>query len=134
MALTLRLVLIFACVISSIYNLRKIRKSKLSVDDAFYWIFFSFILLIIGIFPEIAEFFAHLLGIQSPSNFVFLVMIFLVLFKLFSVAIDISVQKHRLNNLIQRLAIMNYEKKQEDVNLIISEIQHFNEKEKKHQN
>ena len=134
MALTLRLVLIFACVISSIYTLRKIRKSKLSVDDAFYWIFFSFILLIIGIFPEIAEFFAHLLGIQSPSNFVFLVMIFLVLFKLFSVAIDISVQKHRLNNLIQRLAIMNYEKKQEDVNLIISEIQHFNEKEKKHQN
>ena len=134
MALTLRLVLIFACVISSIYTLRKIRKSKLSVDDAFYWIFFSFILLIIGIFPEIAEFFAHLLGIQSPSNFVFLVMIFLVLFKLFSVAIDISVQKHRLNNLIQRLAIMNYEKKQEDVNLIISEIQHFNEKEKNDQN
>ena len=134
MALTLRLVLIFACVISSIYTLRKIRKSKLSVDDAFYWIFFSFILLIIGIFPEIAEFFAHLLGIQSPSNFVFLVMIFLVLFKLFSVAIDISVQKHRLNNLIQRLAIMNYEKKQEDIDLIISEIQHFNEKEKNDQN
>ena len=134
MALTLRLVLIFACVISSIYTLRKIRKSKLSVDDAFYWIFFSFILLIIGIFPEIAEFLAHLLGIQSPSNFVFLVMIFLVLFKLFSVAIDISVQKHRLNNLIQRLAIMNYEKKQEDIDLIISEIQHFNEKEKNDQN
>ncbi len=129
MTLTLRIILIVACVIASVYTLRKIRKSQLNVDDAFYWIFFSLILLVLGIFPGIAEFFSHLLGIQSPSNFVFMVMIFLVLFKLFSVAIDISVQKHRLNNLIQRLAIMNYEKKQEDIDLIKAEIQDYNEKE-----
>ncbi len=129
MSLTLRIVLVIACVIASAYTLRKIRKSQLNVDDAFFWIFFSLILLLIGIFPGIAEFFSQLLGIESPSNFVFMVMIFLVLFKLFSVAIDISVQKHRLNNLIQRLAIMNYEKKQEDIDLIKAEILDFNEKE-----
>ena len=129
MTLTLRIVLIVACVIASAYTLRKIRKSQLNVDDAFFWIFFSLILLVLGIFPDIAVLCANLLGIEAPSNFVFMVMIFLVLFKLFSVAIDISVQKHRLNNLIQRLAIMNYEKKQEDIDLIKAEIIDFNEKE-----
>lgn len=129
MTLTLRIVLIVACVIASAYTLRKIRKSQLNVDDAFFWIFFSLILLLLGIFPDIAAFCAKLLGIESPSNFVFMVMIFLVLFKLFSLAIEISVQKHRLNNLIQRLAIMNYEKKQEDIDLIKAEIIDFNEKE-----
>ena len=129
MTLTLRIVLIVACVIASAYTLRKIRKSQLNVDDAFFWIFFSLILLVLGIFPDIAVFCANLLGIEAPSNFVFLVMIFLVLFKLFSIAIDISVQKHRLNNLIQRLSIMKYEKKQEDIDLIKAEIMDFNEKE-----
>lgn len=129
MTLTLRIVLIVACVIASAYTLRKIRKSQLNVDDAFYWIFFSLTLLLIAIFPDIAIFFSNLLEIESPSNFVFMVMIFLVLFKLFSVSIDISIQKHRLNNLIQRLAIMNYEKKQEDIDLIKAEIQDFNDKE-----
>ena len=129
MTLTLRIVLIVACVIASAYTLRKIRKSQLNVDDAFFWIFFSLILLLLGIFPDIAVFCARLLGIEAPSNFVFMVMIFLVLFKLFSLAIEISVQKHRLNNLIQRLAIMNYEKKQEDIDLIKAEIIDFNERE-----
>ena len=85
--------------------------------------------VVLGIFPDIAVFFSELLGIEAPSNFVFLVTIFIVLFKLFSVAIDLSVQKRRLNALIQRLAIMNYEKKREDIDLIKSEIIDFNEKE-----
>ena len=129
MSLTLRIVLITACVIACVYTLRKIRKSQINVDDAFFWILFSIVLLVLGIFPDIAVFFSELLGIEAPSNFVFLVTIFIVLFKLFSVAIDLSVQKRRLNALIQRLAIMNYEKKREDIDLIKSEIIDFNEKE-----
>jgi len=48
---------------------------------------------------------SELLGIQSAANFVFLFMIFVVLVKLFNMAIEVSIQKQRLNRLIQKLAL-----------------------------
>jgi hypothetical protein len=62
-----------------------------------------------SIFPQIVTFFTHLLGIASPVNFVFLFVIFLILIKLFKLAIDLSITKHRLNHLIQRIAIINHD-------------------------
>ncbi len=129
MSITFRVVLIVASIIVCFYILRKIRKSQLNVDDAFFWIICAGLLVLLSIIPEIASFFAVLLGIQSPSNFVFLVMISIIMYKLFTASVELSVQKRRLNSLIQRLAIMNYEKKREDIDLIKSEIIDFNEKE-----
>jgi hypothetical protein len=109
MTLTLRIVLIIASVLVVFYTIRKIRKSQLNIDDSVFWIGFSVMLLIMSIFPQIVTFFTHLLGIASPVNFVFLFVIFLILIKLFKLAIDISITKHRLNHLIQRIAIINHD-------------------------
>ena len=109
MTLTLRIVLIVASVLVVFYTIRKIRKSQLNIDDSVFWIGFSVMLLIMSIFPQIVTFFTHLLGIASPVNFVFLFVIFLILIKLFKLAIDLSVTKHRLNHLIQRIAIINHD-------------------------
>ena len=114
MTLTLRIVLIVASVLAVAYALRKIRKAQLNIDDAFYWIFFSVLLLVMSIFPKIPFFVSGLLGIESPSNFVFLFMLFVLLIRLFRNSIELSVQKHRLNNLIQKIAIMNHEKDSHD--------------------
>ena len=109
MTLTLRIVLIVASVLVVFYTIRKIRKSQLNIDDSVFWIGFSVMLLVMSIFPQIVTFFTHLLGIASPVNFVFLFVIFLILIKLFKLAIDLSVTKHRLNHLIQRIAIINHD-------------------------
>ncbi|MBQ2809897.1 MAG: DUF2304 domain-containing protein [Clostridia bacterium] len=109
MTLTLRIVLIVASVLVVLYTIRKIRKSQLNIDDSVFWIGFSLMLLIMSIFPQIVEFFTRLLGIASPVNFVFLFVIFLILIKLFKLAIDLSITKHRLNHLIQRIAILNHD-------------------------
>ncbi|MBR5241912.1 MAG: DUF2304 domain-containing protein [Clostridia bacterium] len=113
MTLTLRIVLIVASVLATAYALRKIRKAELNIDDAFYWIFFSAILLVMSIFPIIPIYLSNLLGIESPANFVFLFMLFILIVRLFTNSIELSVQKHRLNNLIQKIAIMNHEKDSE---------------------
>ena len=107
---TLRIVLIAASVIVIVYALHKIRKAQLDIDDAIYWIVFSVLLLTMSIFPSITFAVSSLLGIESPSNFVFLFMIFIVLAKLFTNSIELSIQKHRLNNLVQRIALLNHEK------------------------
>ncbi len=109
MSVTLRVVLILVSLLAVIYTLRKIRKAQLNIDDAIYWIVLSVLLLILSIFPQTAEWGAQLLGFISPSNFVIVVMIFMVLIKLFQVAVDLSIAKYRLNLLIQKMALLNKE-------------------------
>ena len=110
----LRVVLMIASVLVAIFILLRIRKKHLNIDDAMYWLFFSLLILVLGIFPDIAEWAANLIGVDAASNFVFLVMIFLILIKLFYVCIDLSIQKQRLTRLIQRLALMNKEMRDEE--------------------
>ena len=86
-----------------------LRKKQLHIDDALFWIISSASLMLLSIFPQIAYFFTVLLGMSSPVNFVFLVVIFVILIKLFTLAIDLSVQKQRLNSLVQNLALANEE-------------------------
>ena len=114
MALGLQILLIAASVLVTFYTISKIRRARLDIDDALFWIFFSLILLVMSIFPIIPTFFAELIGIQSPVNFVFLFMIFIAFIKLFNVAVELSVQKHRLNSLVQRLAIDEAERKEKE--------------------
>ena len=111
MTLGLRILLIAASVLVFFYTVRRIRRAKLDIDDALFWIFFSLLLLVMSIFPIVPIYLSELIGIESPANFVFLFMIFIAFIKLFSVAVELSVQKHRLNSLVQRLAIDETQKK-----------------------
>lgn len=109
MTTVLRVVLIVVSIIVVLFVMRKIRKAQLNIDDSFFWILFSLILLVISIFPQIAMWASGLLGIESPANFVFLFMIFMVLVKLFQLAIDLSVLKHRLNRLAQKSSLNRHD-------------------------
>ena len=108
MSLALRIVLIIVSVFVSFYALRKIRKAQLNIDDAFYWIIVSLIILVMSIFPVVPIYLATLIGIESPANFVFLVMIFLAFVKIFSISIEFSIQKYRLTKLIQKIALNDH--------------------------
>lgn len=112
MSLTLRIFLIVCSVLSVFYTMKKIRKAQLNIDDSIYWIVMSVLLLIMSVFPGLVNWAAKLFGFVGTVNFVFFFMIFAVIVKLFQVSIDLSVSKHRLNMLIQKIALLN--KEQED--------------------
>ena len=109
----LRILLIVFSIGVFFFVFKKIRKAQLNIDDSIYWIVFAVFLLVLSIFPQIAIWTATLLGIESPANFVFLCMLFLIIIKLFQVSIELSVHKHRLNHLVQKLALLN--RQQEDL-------------------
>ncbi len=109
MSITLRIFLIVASIISVWYTFRKLRKAQLNIDDSLYWIVMSVLLLLMSIFPHVIEWAADLFGFYGTVNFVFFFMIFAVIVKLFQVSIDLSVAKHRLNLLIQKIALQNKE-------------------------
>ncbi len=114
MSIALRVTLIVVSVLLVLFVLRKIRKSQLKIDDSIYWISFSLFLLVLSIFPQIAIWASAKLGIVSPANFVFLFMIFMLMIKLFYIAIDLSVQKNRLNHLVQKLALLHHDQEKEE--------------------
>ena len=109
MSWTLRLVLILVSITTTSWILNKIRKSQARIDDSVFWIFFSFLLLILSIVPDIASFLSHILGIQSASNFIFLFMIFLLIIKIFLISIKISKLENQITVLTQEIALKNGE-------------------------
>ncbi len=108
----LRAVLFVASLLLILYTVRKIRKAQLDIDDSIFWIAFPALLLLLSVFPQLAFYAAQLLNIESPANFIFALVIALMLGKLFLVSVEVSVQKRRLSRLVQAHALA--EKKRAD--------------------
>ena len=90
MSTTLRTVLLISSVVTAAWVLRRIRKNGVKQEDALYWICFSVMLAVLGSFPDISFIMADILGIQSPANFLFLAIIAILLEKLLTLSIQIS--------------------------------------------
>ncbi len=105
MTLFFRILLLIVAVLTAVWILRKIRKCKVRQEDALFWICFAGILIVLGVFPEIAYWAAGALGIQSPANFIFLVIIFLLIEKMLSLSIQVSMLETKLGNMAAELAL-----------------------------
>ncbi|MBQ6714387.1 MAG: DUF2304 domain-containing protein [Clostridia bacterium] len=110
MSLTLRILLIVFSVLVMIFVMRKIRKTDFVIEDSFFWIIFCLVLLVMSIFPNFCYLISDFLGFESPSNFIFLVVIFLLLAKVFFLTVKVSKMQMKLNNLIQKYAIDSNER------------------------
>lgn len=107
--IALRVLLIIMSVFTFAFVIKQIRKNKIEIGESLFWIIISIILIVISVFPQITGFFTKLLGIQSPSNFVFLVAIFIVMLKLFTLSIDVAKLKQKLKSLIENVALKEKE-------------------------
>ncbi len=105
MSLTFRIILIAVSVWTFIYMGRRIAKSQVLISDAVYWILFSMLLVILSIFPQIVEWLKNLIGIQSSVNCIFLIIIFLLLMKIFSLTIRVSQLDVKIKDMAQRYAV-----------------------------
>ena len=99
---TLKGLLIIASVLTVGWILRKIRKNKVKMEDAIFWIFFAAILLLLAIFPEISYELCRIFGIMSPSN---LVIIFLLVEKIFTLSIIVSQLEDKIGVLSAEVAL-----------------------------
>lgn len=105
MSIYLRIILFVVSLLSNIYVIRKIRKSQMKIESAMFWVFFAALILILSIFPGIGISLAEWIGIESPVNFIFLIIIFLVLGKLFSLSVKNSQLEYKISILAAEIAI-----------------------------
>lgn len=105
MSTTLRALLIFASVLTVIWILRQIRKFKVKMEDAIFWMFFAAVLLILAIVPELSFKLSELLGFMAPINLVFIVIIFLLVEKIFTLSIIVSQLEEKIGILSAEVAL-----------------------------
>lgn len=108
MSATIRILLFTASVITCIYIARKLRKSQIQVMDTVFWIFVSIVFIVLSIFPNIATWFAEKLGFMATVNFIFLLIIFLLLIRCFLLSIRISQIDNKLDLLVEELALREH--------------------------
>lgn len=99
--------LIIACVVTAIFVFRKIKKSQFKIGDTLYWLFFCLFLLVMSIFPKVVFWASDTIGFESPSNFIFVVIIFLLLIKIFLLDARVAKVEDKLTKLAQKYAIDN---------------------------
>ena len=101
----MRVILLIAAIGLVVFLLHSIKKSKMSIEDALFWMGFSFLILLMSIFPEIPSFLSDTIGFMSPVNFVFLFFIFVLIIRDFLSNRRISQLENRVKELTQQIAL-----------------------------
>lgn len=84
---------------------RKVRTSQMEASDSIFWFLFGACFVVFAIVPQVAYFFSNLLGFQSPSNFIFLFAIGVLLIKCFSLSVKHASLRMKVNELAQQVAL-----------------------------
>ena len=104
-----RLILIVAAFIAFFYVVSQIRNSNLTIRDSIFWVFLSIILVLFAIFPGIVMFLSEQFGIESPTNFLYLLIIGLMIIRIYKLSVTVSTLNTKIKELTQSLAIQEYE-------------------------
>lgn len=105
MTAVLRVVLIIVSVLTTLMIMRKIQKSQMRIEDSIFWIGFSFMLILFSVFPQVVYVMSDLSGTQTPVNFIFTFIIFVLIVRMFRMTVKISQLETRLRDLVERIAI-----------------------------
>ncbi len=111
---TLRIVLIVISIMTTAMIMRKIRQSKLQIEDSIFWIGFSCILILFSVFPKIPDLLARIAGTYTTANFIYLAVIFLLIVKMFHMSIKQSQLETKLKDLAQKIAIDENERMKDE--------------------
>ncbi|MFR3729848.1 DUF2304 domain-containing protein [Lacrimispora sp.] len=114
MTVLLRCVLICVSVLLTCYVLRKIRHSKMKIEDSIFWVMFALLLVVFSLFPRLADFISRMVGTYSTANFIFTFMIFILLVKVFFQSVKISQLERRVTELIQAFALDREEEREKE--------------------
>ena len=114
MTVALRIALVLVSFITLIFIARKIRSSKVKLEDSMFWICFAALIFVFSLFPQIFYVILDLIGTYSPANFVFLFFIFVLLIQSFQLSMRISQADTKIKELTQQLAIEKFERYRND--------------------
>ncbi|MBR2641272.1 DUF2304 domain-containing protein [Candidatus Saccharibacteria bacterium] len=102
----LQIIMIIASFIFLLAILFSLRKNSMSIKNSIAWLLLPIVLLLIAIFPTPIETLSHFLGFEVLSNFIFLIIIGLLVIICFYLTVTISQLQTKITKLIQEIAIL----------------------------
>ncbi len=114
MTIALRIALVLVSFLTLVFIARRIRSSKVKLEDSMFWICFAALIFLFSLFPQALYALSNLVGTYSPSNFVFLFFIFVLLIQSFQLSMRVSQADTRIKELTQQLAIEKFERYHND--------------------
>ena len=100
---------IFFAIIGILFMLvvyKKVKQKKLSEKESMFWIVGGVGVLVLGIFPNIIQVLARILGIEYPPSLLFMIGILFCLIIIFRLSIYVSTLKEQTKELAQLVAIL----------------------------
>ena len=105
MSVVLRSMLLVASMFSCVWIVHRIRGAQVRLEDTLFWIVSAVILAVLGLFPEVSYWMSGMLGIQSPANFIFFIMICLLFEKILTMSILHSQMEEKYINMAAEIAL-----------------------------
>lgn len=98
-------ILIIGSVLTWFYISRKLKKSQADTHDVVFWLLFSGVLILVSLFPQIADELARIMEVKTTENTVFLIIIFALLIRVFLLTLKVSQLGNRIRVLVEELAL-----------------------------
>lgn len=87
-----------------------LKKNRISIKSSITWLLLPIVFLLIAIFPYPLTTLSSLLGFETPSNFIFLIAIALLIILCFFLTVTISRQQDQTTKLIQEISILKHKR------------------------
>ena len=107
---TLQIEMIIAAIVLFIIIISSIIRNSLSIRNSITWLLLPIIFVVIAIFPDPLQSFANWLGFEQLSNFIFLVIIALLILICFFLTVSNSKQQNQITKLNQEISILKHRK------------------------
>ena len=112
MPLSLRILLFISSLLSFVFVVRRIRRSEVQLYDTTFWIALSSLFVLLSLFPQLAISLSEFIGIQSPVNMIFLIIIFFLLGHCFIQSLRFSRLEERFNKMVGEEALKKDEEEE----------------------
>ena len=107
-------ILILVALFFLVYVIRHVLKRKMVINYALLWIMFGIAMTVAVLIPDFLKIICNIIGIQTVSNFIFLLGFGLLLMITFVLTEVVSSQKVKITTLAQEVAILKHKEGKEN--------------------
>ena len=101
----MKILLLVISICALIFIINYIRKNRVQIEDTLFWIVISLGLVVFATVPAVVYYIARILQIQSPANFVFMLLISILLVNEFYLTMKVSSLQIKIKEIAQRVAV-----------------------------
>lgn len=109
MSLRLRILILVICGLVLLYFINMIRKDKITLKYSLPWLASLVSVMWLVTFPKIIDWIAQLLGVATPVNAIFFIVIMMILMFMFLISMTSSRDSQRTTRLVQEVALLKKE-------------------------